>query len=114
VVFPLGVQRIERKDHGTQFPEPDLCNEKLRTVGQNERDRIALFNAQSCQCGGERVARPLEFRVGQPGTAKDCRCVTGSLRCGIADVVEQCVRWIGRERRRNALVVVREPGAYHF
>jgi hypothetical protein len=105
----LGVDGVQRDDHGAELPDGKLGDGKLRAVGQQQRDAIAAADAERRERGGEGVAERVELTPRDAASLEDQRRGAGPFCDVPVDVVDQRAGRIRLERRRDAGVVVRQP-----
>ena len=105
----VGVGGIERRNDGSELPGPELGDEKLRTVGKEQRDAVAAPNAECRKRRGAGVAHPLERGVTEGGAFEEERGMAGPITRGGRNVIDQSTARVRRQRRRDACVVVGEP-----
>ncbi len=61
--FGAGVERIQGQHRGPRLPRPNLGNQELRAIRQQEGDAVSLLHTRFHERGGEPVAQPIEIRV---------------------------------------------------
>jgi hypothetical protein len=54
--FTFAVDRVERHDNPARLPDPELCDEELWRVGEQERDAVPRPDAVRGQRGGKGIA----------------------------------------------------------
>src|SRR5688572_25258416 len=112
--FAGGVERIERHHGRAGFPRADFCDQELRTVGENERDAVALFYTGADERCGKAVAQSVESFIREGRTLeKYCRRIRQVTR-GLAYVVNERLIRVRNETGRNFRIVVTRPGSSHW
>jgi hypothetical protein len=105
----LRVGGVQRDDDAAGLPDPELCDDELRAVGEHEGDAIALPDAVGRERGRERVAGAFELAEADPGALEEQCGMVGPLTRRRRDDVEQRAAGVGVEGCGHALVVVRQP-----
>ncbi len=108
----LGVRRIGADDHSADLPRAELCDQELRTVGEQQRDAIPLANTQTRQRGRESIALGIELAVGHGRALEKQRSLVGVVTCERRQVVDEGAIGIRSERVGDVVVVVRQPGLH--
>ena len=101
----LRVDRVERSDDGPELPGAELGDEKLRAVGQQERDPVAAHDTEGRQGRCARVAQALERSVADGRPFEQERRMVGRRACRVGQIVEKRPARVGRERGRYPGIV---------
>ena len=105
----IRVGRIQRRHDGANLPRAELRDHELRAVRHQERNTIAATNSERRERRRAGVAQTVELGVcGFRSLEKERRLIRVIARRE-GDVIEDRAVRVGRERRRDALVVMSEP-----
>ena len=84
--FMLFEQGATRAHNGAQLLDAEMGDDILRTVLQEQRDRITFFNPKAVQPEREAIAQAVELRIGQTAAVPDVGSLVGLRTSMLAQI----------------------------
>ena len=103
------IKRIEREDDRPGFPRADLGDQKLRAIGEHQRDSVAATDAETRQRAAKPIAGSIQLGIRQPPALEQHRRRVGRERRVLAQVVDEALFRIRRKRGGNVAIVMSKP-----
>src|SRR5262249_40584638 len=100
-------------DNRANLPRAELRNEELGTVGEQQGNAVLALDPERRKRRSADVAQLVELAEGQPGALEEDGRVVRLLSRGVGEIVEKSAVRVRRERRRDAVIVVRQPRRAH-